>query len=113
KKRKGGKMAERRSLAAGIKAATSVDPALEKDFVYSNRPKAAPSAAAHAAREGKGAHAANVPRAPFTTRVRADYAAALKRASLERERAGLTPHTLQDIRDEALEPWLRNHGYLN
>jgi hypothetical protein len=41
-----------------------------------------------------------------------DYATALKRASLERQLQGILPNTLQDILEEALEPWLRNHGCL-
>jgi len=65
-------------------------------------------------REGKGSQANNATgRVPLTTGVRADYAAALKRASLERQLGGQSPNTLHDIRDEALEPWLRSHGYLN
>lgn len=44
--------------------------------------------------------------------VRADYAAALKRASLERQLSGVQPNTLQDILEEALGPWLRANGYV-
>ena len=51
-------------------------------------------------------------RAPITTRVRADYAAALKRASLERQLSGELPNTLQEILEEALGPWLKAHGYV-
>jgi hypothetical protein len=50
---------------------------------------------------------------PLTTRVRADFAAALKRASLERQLSGVLPNSLQDILDDALEPWLRANGYLS
>ena len=35
-----------------------------------------------------------------------DFAKALKRASLERQLKGLEPNTLQDILEEAIEPWL-------
>jgi hypothetical protein len=52
-------------------------------------------------------------RVPLTTRVRGDYAAALKRASLERQLNVVLPNTLQDILDNALETWLRSNGYLN
>ena len=48
----------------------------------------------------------------FSTKVRSDYAAALKRASLERQLNGVYPNTLQDILEEALEPWLRSNGYV-
>ena len=50
-------------------------------------------------------------RSPISTRIRSDFAAALKRASLERRLAGTHPHTVQDILEEALEPWLRTNGY--
>jgi hypothetical protein len=36
----------------------------------------------------------------------------LKRASLERQLAGQTPHTVQDIVELVLEPWLKAKGYL-
>ena len=51
-------------------------------------------------------------RVPLTTRIRADFAEALKRASLQRELAKEKPHTVQEILEEALEPWLKDHGYL-
>ena len=54
----------------------------------------------------------SVGRSPLTTRLRADIGAALKRASLERQLAGQLPNTVQDILEEALEPWLQSHGYL-
>ena len=109
-------MAERRSLVEGVKAG-SVDSSLEKSFVFGSKPKPgqgdhAPPAAAPP--EGKGAQSGNtLGRVPLTTRVRSDYAAALKRASLERQLAGQTPNTLQEILEEAVGPWLRSNGYLN
>jgi hypothetical protein len=54
-----------------------------------------------------------VSRVGLTTRIRSDFAAALKRASLERQLNGVSPHTLQDILEEALQPWLRSNGYLS
>jgi hypothetical protein len=110
-------MAERRSLVEGVKKADAIDTSLEKEFVFGGQaragqpvqlPPAAPS------REGKGGHPATaISRVPLTTRVRSDFAAALKRASLERQLNGELPNSLQDILDDALEPWLRSHGYLN
>ncbi len=41
-----------------------------------------------------------IARAPLTTRVRADFAAALKRASLERQLKGVFPQTVQDILED-------------
>ena len=52
-------------------------------------------------------------RMPLTTRVRGDIGEALKRASLERQLAGIEPNAVQDILDAALEPWLRSNGYLS
>lgn len=48
-----------------------------------------------------------------STRIRSDLAKALKRASLQRQMDDITPNTLQEILEEAIEPWLRSHGYLS
>jgi hypothetical protein len=110
-------MAERRPLIAGLKPSEDVDPAKEKEFVFG--PKADPGkeaksqhtqAATAEAREAKGTNP--IGRVPLTIRVRADYGKVLKRASLERQIEGVFPNTLQDIIEEAVEPWLRQHGYI-
>ena len=101
-------MADRRPLTAGLKSAAEVDPSLENQFVFGD--KAGPAKPKSQATEPKAQNGAS--RVPLTTRVRADYAAALKRASLERQLAGEFPNTLQDILEEALGPWLRDHGYV-
>lgn len=99
-----------------MKQPASVDPNLEKHFVFGEKTEPPPPAKAQTAapttepREGKGQPA--ISRVPFTTRIRTDFATALKRASLERQLAGEFPNTLQDILEEALEPWLRTHGYV-
>ncbi len=54
-----------------------------------------------------------VNRVPFTTRIRADLAQALKRASLERRLQEVEPNQVQEILENALEPWLRANGYLS
>jgi hypothetical protein len=51
-------------------------------------------------------------RLPLTICFPAHIAAALKRASLERQLKGVKPNTLQDILEEAAEAWLRTNGYL-
>ena len=38
---------------------------------------------------------------------------ALKRASLQRQLAGVEPYYVQDIMEQALEQWLKEHGYVN
>ncbi len=49
---------------------------------------------------------------PVTVRLRPEIAGALKRASLERQLAGEELFTQQEIVEEALEPWLREEGFL-
>jgi hypothetical protein len=105
-------MAQRRTLAQGLKP----DPASEKEFVRTGtvpRTESAPPVDdSPPAPEAKARTANAVGRAPLTIRFRADFAEALKRASLERQLHKVVPNSLQDILDEAVEPWLRQNGYL-
>jgi hypothetical protein len=48
----------------------------------------------------------------LNTRIHPDMAMALKRASFQRKLSGVEPNSLRDILEEALRPWLRQHGYL-
>jgi hypothetical protein len=111
-------MAARRPLVEGLKTENVVDRSLEEQFVYNSSPKSEtatkpqPSLPATEPGPGKGRAESSPARIPLTVRFRADYAAALKRASLERQLQGVLPNTLQDILEEALEPWLRSHGCL-
>lgn len=97
-------MVERRTLVEGLKnTPPPIDPKAEKEFVYQEK--------------GSG-HSPAVPnpplsRTPLSTKLREDFAKALKRASLERQLHGQEPNTLQDILEEAIEPWLKKHGYLS
>lgn len=101
-------MAERRPLIDGLKPTLpAIDPEVEKQFVYGGKPKPEPEAV------GPEKVTQPIARAPITTRIRADFATALKRASLERQLSGTTPNTLQEILEEALEPWLKSHGYVS
>lgn len=101
-------MADRRSLAEGLKATPTVDPEVAREFIHAGKVvEHRPTESAHVD--------VSVPvasRAPISTRIRSDFAAALKRASLERQLKGIEPHTLQDILEEAIEPWLRSNRYL-
>src|ERR1700744_3615211 len=98
-------MAQRRSLVEGIKpAAAALDPKLEHEFVYGKK-DAQPVQQAQPSPP--------VTRTPFSSKIRTDYAEALKRASLERQLKKLYPNTLQEIIEEALEPWLKTKGYLS
>jgi hypothetical protein len=104
-------MAERRSLTEGLKATPPVDLAVAKEFVYGqDKP------AENAPRPGNGQSvpsAAPLNRIPISTRMRAEFASALKRASLERQLQGIEPYTLTDIFEQAIEPWLKSNGYLS
>ena len=107
------RMAERRALIEGIKTPTSpVDPNKEKAFVFGEKKGKEPDDV----RIPGNAHINHQPvvhaRVPLSTRMRADFADALKRASLERQLAEVEPNTLQDILEQAVEPWLRSNGYL-
>jgi len=96
-------MVERRPLIEGIKTPVPmVDPELERQFVHGTKTAAAPS-------HGTSSTSARV---PVSTRIRAEYAEALKRASLERQLNKIEPSTLQDILEQAIEPWLRINGYI-
>lgn len=117
KSRGEGSMAERRSLVEGLKPPSIIDRKAEEQFVFSDKAKtdqpAPPPMATSPSTEPRDAKGqGSVTRAPFTTRLRADFAEALKRASLERQLNKQFPNTLQDILEEALEPWLRTNGYL-
>ena len=120
-------MAVRRRLVDEVKP----DPALEKDFVFSRKPpppEALPQITEPAAipeakeiaspvkeialPEAKSQASAPIARAPLTTRIRADYATALKRPPWNASSSGVSPNTVQDILEAALEPWLRSNGYL-
>ena len=100
-------MSEQRALVEGLKSPSpSVDPKHEEAFVYGPK-KAAPTL------ERSGVTAVRKPaRVQLSTKMRADLAEALKRASLERQLSGEEPSKLQEILEGALEPWLRSNGYL-
>lgn len=92
-------MNDRRTLLEGMKPPASSTPspltAEERRFAYGEQPEPR-----------------NESRTLLSTRIRSDFAKALKRASLQRQLEGVTPNTLQDILEEAIEPWLRTHGFI-
>jgi hypothetical protein len=101
-------MHERRSLVEALKQSPTVDPKIEKEFVFQAKPPVITEPTSPPSTPAPS----TVSRSPISTRIRSDFAAALKRASLERQLAGLEPQTLQDILEEAIEPWLKTNGYL-
>jgi hypothetical protein len=104
-------MADRRTLKEALKAKPDAQRAEVEEFVYgaTRQPSAPPPAPmAPSAQQA----APKISRVPFTTRLRADLAQALKRASLERQLQGIEPNQVQEILENALEPWLRANGYL-
>ncbi len=102
-------MTDRRSLIEGLKQTPStIDPKLEKEFVFKSKP--ATSGEGTSPASPSVSPVAPIARSPISTRIRADFAAALKRTSLERQLKGIEPNTLQDILEEAIEPWLKANG---
>jgi hypothetical protein len=106
-------MATRRPLTEGLKQpAPPIDTGIEKEFVFRQSSSAPPATSQKAPSVDHQAPGSSMSRVPISTRMRSDFATALKRASLERQLNGTTPNTLQDILEEAVQPWLREHGYL-
>jgi hypothetical protein len=126
-------MAKRRPLTQALKGPAASNRAKEDDFVYGTENKPAvtepqapamsePPAAdselpASSPRRQPSAVSVklspSIGRVSFSTKMRADISQALKRASLDRQLQGLEPNTVQEILEEALEPWLYKHGYLS
>jgi hypothetical protein len=108
-------MTDRRSLAEGIKK-PELDRSLESQFVY-QADKAVISTKDPVSKNDPitKSEASLLPpsRSQLTSKIRSDYVQALKRASLERQLAGIRPHQLQEIIEEALESWLKERGYLS
>ena len=128
-------MAERRSLTTAVSnPVAGVDPEIVRSFVTQNiiseRPAATTIAIANELSK-KHSDACNdldsragissepivsrfrrVALIPVTIRLRSEIAGALKRASLERELEGEDIFTQQDLVESALEPWLRQNGFL-
>lgn len=101
-------MADRRPLIDGLKAPSpAVDPRQEEAFVYGAKKPAPPPEPVTAVPARKPG------RVQLSTKMRADLAEALKQASLKRQLSGEEPSKVQDILETALEPWLRENGYLS
>ena len=132
-------MAERRPLRAGIALVENADPQKVEAFIRQATPPArndspmvAPPSApvtneigrqdvmantepvrsARRERRSRPTPAMPIGLIPVTIRLRPEIAAALKRASLERQLAGENIRTQQEIVETALEPWLRSEGVL-
>lgn len=92
----------RRSLTEGLKDTPPPADTIqaERRFVHGDKAQGTPVVAPA------------INRVPFSSRLRADFSAALKRASLERQLQGVEPNSLTDILEAAVEPWLRSNGYL-
>ena len=98
-------MTERRHLSDGIhppRPSPTIDPLREREFVHGIKANAGTTPAP----------SQRVKRVPISTRIRADFATALKRASLERQLNGIETHSVQDILEQAIEPWLKSNGYI-
>ncbi len=99
----------RRALVDGLKPAIpSADPKAEEAFVFgTTKPIKAEPQTPPLAPRNVAPH-----RVQFSSRLREDYANALKRTSLQRQLDRLEPSALQDILEEAIGTWLQTHGCL-
>ena len=108
-------MKDRRSLVEGLSTATERDKT-EEAFVFGGKRKTETDAEIPGRAMNQAADPKILPhmvgRIPVTARCRPDIASALKRASLQRQLAGIEPYHVQDIVEEALEQWLRQNGYV-
>lgn len=105
-------MNERRTLIEGLKNTPTIDPKIEKDFVFKSKAPVADDGTAMPPAAATSPTAPIISYSPLSTRIRSDLATSLKRASLERQLAGLEPNTVKDILEQILEPWLKTNGYL-
>ena len=107
-------MKDRRPLSEGLKpTAPPVDPEIARRFIHGeNLPPENGEGGKPVATKQSPSATQNLSRVPISTRIRGDFATALKRCSLERQLNGTQPNTLQDILEEAIEPWLKSNGYM-
>jgi hypothetical protein len=94
-------MVERRNLIDGL---TPPAASAEQRFVSGAKSSNGYDALRKATTDASGAS--------LSTRIRPEFVALLKRASLERKLNGIEPNSLRDMLEDALEPWLRAQGYL-
>jgi hypothetical protein len=131
-------MAQRRSLAVGLSKIENADPREVEAFIKQESTPAEKPArtilaevkepspeerlparksdgrrSARPLRQGRPTPLLPVGLIPVTVRLRPEVASALKRASLERQLAGIEIHTQQELVEEALLPWLRIEGVLD
>ncbi len=85
------------------------DVPLRSDFANSADTKAS----SQRAKSKKASRFQRVGLIPVTIRLRPEIAVGLKRASLELELEGEDVFTQQDLVENALEPWLRENGFLS
>jgi len=105
-------MSSRRPLSVGIDTpAPPVDPETARRFIHGERLEPGDDGAVTPHRKPPSP-TQNLSRVPISTRIRGDFAAALKRCSLERQLKGEEPNTLQDMLEQAIEPWLKSNGYI-
>jgi hypothetical protein len=106
-------MSNRRPLSVGIdKPAPPVDAETARKFIHGDDSLAPIGEGSLATPRKQSSPTQNLSRVPISTRIRGDFAAALKRCSLERQLKGEEPNTLQDILEQAIEPWLKSNGYI-
>ena len=124
-------MVKRRPLTVGVNTVPDADPEVVHEFVRQERhvdvdkndenaselkfapppkPELSTTPRKRPKRKANGVNPVGL--IPVTVRLRPELAGALKRASLERQLSGEEPNTQQELVESALEPWLRDNGFL-
>jgi len=85
---------------------------LEVIVTQPDAPKASESSDARRPKKKSRNNVVPIGLIPVTVRLRPEIAGALKRASLERQLAGETLFTQQELVEQVLEPWLKREGHL-
>jgi hypothetical protein len=104
----------RRQLVEGLEQFGVTDAEVVSQVISGEKdPSSAPTARKSDSGQTTTPRPTPLMRVPFTSKVRQDYAHAVKRASLERQLAGQMPNEIQEILEAALGPWLRDNGYIS
>lgn len=108
-------MSQRRTLVTGLEETPDVK-TLERKFVFGDKEESTDESKDKSETTSQSTDSV-LPqyrgRVPLTTRCRPELASALKRASLKRQLEGREPSRIQEILEQAIEQWLRDHGYSN
>ncbi len=106
-------MSERRSLVTGLDETPELR-AKEEKFVFGDEAAKPETPLKEVSKEAEPQQQKILPqmegRVPVTIRCRPEIASSVKRVALKRQLDGIEPFRMQDILEQALENWLRDHA---